>query len=216
MELGEVEWALSRQPCVRDAVAVVREDGPAPGRLVAYVTSRDGASIDGVVLKEALKRTLPDYMVPSVVVGLTQLPLSANGKLDRLALPVPQVARDTEVFIPAQDELEATIAGAWGAVLQVPQVGMRDTFFDLGGDSLLLLRLHGRLREALAPRELSVVDLFEHPTVASQASHVRQTEARQPRVPAAGRTERLQEGRARLGRLRDRSGPRAQTEEGAP
>uniref|UniRef100_UPI0004771516 acyl carrier protein n=1 Tax=Variovorax atrisoli TaxID=3394203 RepID=UPI0004771516 len=163
IELGEIEAGLQAQEEVREAVVVANE-GPAGTRLVAYVS---GQGIDTAVLKQKLGEALPDYMVPSVIVELQALPLNANGKVDRKALPVPAITRDKPYEAP-QGPIAETIAAIWAEVLQMEKVGIHDNFFDLGGHSLLLVRVH-RLLEDRLRTPVALVQLFKYPTVGSLA-----------------------------------------------
>jgi aryl carrier-like protein len=121
-----------------------------------------------VELQEFLRKKLPEYMVPGVFVYMKELPLSGNGKVDRRALPLPEAGggegRKGEMFVAAETELEEKLAGIWEEVLQVEKVGVEDNFFDLGGTSVHLVRVHARLRALLA-EEVPIVKMFEYPTI---------------------------------------------------
>ncbi|GHG32198.1 MULTISPECIES: non-ribosomal peptide synthetase [Amycolatopsis] len=156
IELGEIETALSAHPDVTEAVVVARDR-----RLVAYVVTAGKPD-----LRAWLQRDLPDYMVPSAFVTLDALPLSANGKVDRQALPEP-AAEPVAGYVPPRTETERVLAEVWADVLGVPGVGVEDNFFELGGDSILSIQVVSRARRhglALTPR-----DLFAHQTVAALA-----------------------------------------------
>jgi amino acid adenylation domain-containing protein len=199
IELGEVEAVLAAHPAVKDAVVVAREDG-GERRVVAYAVSADpAAGPEPGGLRAWLKDRLPPWAVPAA------LPLTANGKLDRRALPAPEQAAADAPMVPPRDALEEALSAAWRDVLKLERVGIHDNFFELGGHSLSLVRLHGRLRDVVAPRELTVVELFEHPTVAALADHLRGKPAELLEV-AAERGARLQEGRDRLQQRRGRRG----------
>ncbi|MDO9005769.1 MAG: amino acid adenylation domain-containing protein, partial [Aquabacterium sp.] len=135
IELGEIEAQLLAQAHVQAAVVLARP-GPAGARLVAYVSAQDEQAIDTTALKESLGARLPDYMVPAHIVVLASLPLNANGKIDRQALPDPELGGSPAYEAP-QGELETALAALWAEVLGVPRVGRRDNFFELGGHSLL-------------------------------------------------------------------------------
>ncbi|HSF41609.1 MAG TPA: amino acid adenylation domain-containing protein [Thermoanaerobaculia bacterium] len=169
IELGEIEAVLAAQPGVREAVVLARADGPSP-RLVAYVVPRAGQDLDVSALRAALGQSLPEPMVPAAWVVLATLPLSSNGKVDRRALPAPEAPPPAagEEALP-RGEAEEIVAAAWREVLHRDAVGRNDNFFDLGGHSLLLIQVQGRLRRALE-REIELVDLFRHPTVAAMAA----------------------------------------------
>ena len=170
IELGEIESVLAEHPAVRRNVVMVREDVPGDQRLVAYVVAADaGAALPEEELRTQLRTRLPEYMVPSAIVPLDDLPLTPNGKIDRKALPAPSAAR---VAGPAFDvmmtEPQRKVAAVWCAVLRVERVGLHQNFFDLGGHSLLVIRVHAALKREFGV-ELTVVDLFQRTTVAAQA-----------------------------------------------
>ena len=173
IELGEIEAALARHPAVRETVVTVREDTPGDRRLVAYVVATNGERLAAPQLRGFLQTTLPDYMVPAAFLFLDALPLSPNGKLDRRALPAPGTERPDleEAYVPPQSEIERTLAGLWLEVLKVERVGVRDNFFNLGGDSLLLLRLHLKIC-SLFTTDLVITDLFRYPTISSLAARL--------------------------------------------
>jgi surfactin synthase thioesterase subunit/MFS family permease len=163
IELGEIEAALRDQPGVADAAAAVKEGTAGDKRLVAYLVG----DADPATLREALKKRLPDYMVPAAFVPLGALPLSPAGKLDRKALPDPApVAVTTDFVEPATDD-ERAIAAIWREVLGRDTVGAEDDFFALGGHSLLATQVVAKLRPLTARRgsRVGVMDLFQHPTV---------------------------------------------------
>ncbi len=174
VEVGEVEAALRQHAEVREGVVKACEDGRGGLRLVAYVVTRaaSAAAVPGA-LRDFMKERLPDYMIPSAFVWLEALPLTPSGKVDRNALPAADgaVAEALEPYVAPRSELERIIAGVWREVLEVERVGVHDNFFNLGGHSLLLLRVNGRLREALGA-ELPVVEMFKHPTVSALAERL--------------------------------------------
>jgi acyl carrier protein len=140
-------------------------------RLAAYVTAHAGAAPDPAQLRAALARELPEPMVPASVTVLPALPLTPNGKIDRRALPEPQSGVVIPLAAAPQSQLEKTIAAIWQEVLGLPQVGMAENFFDLGGHSLLVVQVQRRLREACG-REVSITDMFRLPTVRALAAHL--------------------------------------------
>ncbi|MCB1058237.1 MAG: amino acid adenylation domain-containing protein, partial [Acidobacteria bacterium] len=176
IELGEIEKVLVAGDEVREAVVVVRDDGHGE-RLVAYVSLRDGRPGGTAVveaLRERLAERLPEYMVPASIVLLPQLPLNANGKVDRKALPAPEEQAAKSEYAPPRDATEAALAEIWARVLGVPRVGIHDGFFTLGGDSILAIQAVGQGNRAgysMTPQQL-----FRHQTIAELAPHVRQTE----------------------------------------
>ncbi|GGS19544.1 hypothetical protein GCM10010269_68210 [Streptomyces humidus] len=164
MELGEIEAALERSEDVDQAAATVREDRPGDRRLVAYVTAAPGREPDVKELRNFVAEALPLYMVPSAVVALEEFPLTPNGKLDRKALPAPVVAR-TAMVETHLTQSELLLGRLFAEVLGVEQVGPRDSFFDLGGSSVLAARLLARVRSEMQ-LELSIRMLVESPTPA--------------------------------------------------
>jgi amino acid adenylation domain-containing protein len=170
IELGEIEAVLAEHRDVKQAVAIVREDRGGDRRLVAYLVA---AAADTGALASDLRRrvaeTLPQYMAPAAYVFLDALPLTPNGKVNRAALPAPDGERQLQQrFVTPRTDLEQQLAAIWREVLRIEQVGVRDNFFDLGGHSLLLVQVHGRIVETIG-RELPVVELFQFPTIESLA-----------------------------------------------
>ncbi|HST62245.1 MAG TPA: amino acid adenylation domain-containing protein, partial [Longimicrobium sp.] len=176
IEPGEIEAALRQAPGVRDCAVVVREDAPGDRRLAAYIVGEAGAE----ALRGHTRRSLPEYMVPSVFVFLDALPLTPNGKVDRKALPVPELAPAEERYVAPRTPVEEVLAGIWAQVLRLERVGAEERFFDLGGHSLLATRVLSRVRELLGV-ELPLRALFEGPTVAELA--VRVEEMRRAGLP---------------------------------
>ncbi len=171
IELGEIEARLLAQAGVREA-AVIAQEGRHGLRLLAYVVPHRGTQLSASLLKTALAAALPDYMIPSQFIFLDGLPLNPNGKLDRKALPLPEQF-DQPDYAPPVNAIEQTIAEIWAATLEVPQVGLNNNFFDLGGHSLLLIKIKQKL-EACFNRQIAIVDLFKYTTVASLAKFLNQ------------------------------------------
>jgi amino acid adenylation domain-containing protein len=169
IELGESEAQLLSQPEVREAV-VVAQEGPGGSRLVAYVVPQDGIQLDIDSLREALGQRLPDYMVPGAVVTLDALPLNANGKVDRKALPEPDLISGTQ-FEPPQGEVEEALAAIWSEVLGTERIGRHDNFFEVGGHSLAAIQISARFTQRFG-EALPVRLIFEHPTLAHMATQV--------------------------------------------
>ncbi|RML31990.1 Syringopeptin synthetase B, partial [Pseudomonas syringae pv. atrofaciens] len=172
IELGEIEARLSACQGVRDAVVVVREDEPGDKRLVAYLTTQQsGDLLDIESLREHLQGTLPQYMVPAAYVQLDTLPLTANGKLDRKALPAPdRSALASRGYEAPEGDTEMAIARIWQDLLQLEQVGRHDHFFELGGHSLLAVKLIERMRQIDLVADVRV--LFSQPTLSALAAAV--------------------------------------------
>ncbi|MCF3129209.1 non-ribosomal peptide synthetase [Streptomyces olivochromogenes] len=194
IEIGEVEAVLARYPGIARAVAVVREDIPGDKRLVGYVVPAPGQSPEQIAQLPGLSRRhaagpLPEYMVPAAVVVLDRLPLTANGKLDRKALPVPDYAVASTHRAPTTVR-EEMLCAAFAEVLGLPGVGVDDHFFELGGHSLLATRLVARIR-ALLGMEITIRALFEAPTVAALAGALVEAGPSRPALVAAVRPESL-------------------------
>ncbi|EGH09032.1 non-ribosomal peptide synthetase SyfB, partial [Pseudomonas amygdali pv. morsprunorum str. M302280] len=167
VELGEIEQQLAQCPGVAEAVVTTQrlEDGTL--RLVAYFTRRD-ASLDSATLRAQLLGRLPEYMVPATYVGLDALPLTQNGKVDRKALPAPDMdALATAIYQAPSSVLEERLAQLWAEVLEVGRIGRHDSFFELGGHSLSAIRLVSLLQKAGLP--LTLAELFQHPSIAALA-----------------------------------------------
>ncbi|HEU5218746.1 MAG TPA: amino acid adenylation domain-containing protein, partial [Gemmatimonadales bacterium] len=170
IELGEIEAVLATHPAVDQAVAVAQPTESGDSRLVAYYVPRQGSAPEQESLRAHLQGRLPAYMVPGALIGLTTMPLTPNGKVDRKALPRLDVAPGPDSTGPLpRNPLEAAIAAEMALVLERPAVGIHQSFFDLGGHSLLAMRLLGRLKRGPAPG-LTLQAIFEHPTVAELAA----------------------------------------------
>ena len=174
VELGEIETLLFSNEAVREAVVIARESAGGERQLVAYVVgAQPGPAPSASVLRAFLKEKLPDYMVPASFVVLDALPLTANGKVDRRALPAPDGARaeSEQAFVEPRTKTEEVLAEIWSHLLGVKQVSIHDNFFESGGHSLLGMQLISRVREALNV-ELNVRALFDAPTVCAFATKV--------------------------------------------
>ena len=172
IELGEIEALLREYPGVRDAVVVMCEDAPGDKRLVGYLSLALPPPTIGE-LRSFLQQKLPDYMIPGVFVFLATLPLTPNGKFDRRALPAPDMTRPEleSVFVAPKSALESTLAEIWRSILGIEQVGIHDNFFDLGGHSLLLAKVHGKLQAELG-RDVAMIELFRHTTISALAKYL--------------------------------------------
>ncbi|WP_333766773.1 amino acid adenylation domain-containing protein [Streptomyces sp. IBSBF 2435] len=188
IEPSEIENTLLAGPDVSAACVMVREDTPGDRRLVAYAVPARGARLDEPALARRVARSLPAYMVPSAFVALDALPLNANGKVDRRALPAPRVT--AAVGRGPRDSREEVLAGLFADVLDVPAVGTDDNFFSLGGHSLLATRLIGRVRAALSA-EVDLRTFFDNPTVASLAAALGDAAGAGPALVARRRPDPL-------------------------
>jgi amino acid adenylation domain-containing protein len=179
IELGEIEAALSACEGVRQAVAVVREDAPGDKRIVAYMLAEESEGPRPAALRRALQERLPEYMIPSAFVVLDEMPLTANGKIDRRALPAPgDAAREDASPDSAapRTPTEEVLAGIFAEVLGVSKVGAAANFFELGGHSLLATKVVSRVRKTFGV-EIPLRAIFESPTVAALASAVERAAA---------------------------------------
>ncbi|HEX7829751.1 MAG TPA: non-ribosomal peptide synthetase, partial [Thermoanaerobaculia bacterium] len=186
IELGEIENALRKQDGVANAVVIARDDLPGGKALVAYCIAR-GTLPSAAALREHLRATLPEYMVPSHFATLDAFPLTPNGKIDRKALPAPaRTSRDDdESYVAPRNETEEKLAAIWSDVLHVPRVGVCDNFFELGGDSFLAVRLFLQIEQTFG-RELPLVTLLSAPTLEGLARAIEsdtKAEAWSPLVP---------------------------------
>ena len=177
IELGEIEARLIDDPAVREAV-VIDIDGPGGKQLAGYLVSNGEAvateeqrSALRRHLREQLRASLPDYMVPAYLTWLDALPLTPNGKLDRKALPQPELGVSQQGHVAPQSEVEQQVAAVWAQLLNVEKVGLNDNFFDLGGHSLLALSVLSRLQLSLGLTVEPAV-LFQHPVLGDFARYI--------------------------------------------
>jgi amino acid adenylation domain-containing protein len=185
VEPEEIEAVLGGHPAVRQAVVLAREDRPGDRRLVAYAVPREPAAVTPAALRAYLRERLPDYMVPSHLILLAELPLTPNRKVDRRALPAPEKGAEREPAASPRTPVEEVLAAIWSEVLGGnDRIGLHDDFFALGGHSLLATRVVSRVRDAFRV-ELPLRALFEEPTVAGLARRVEAARgaARVPELP---------------------------------
>jgi amino acid adenylation domain-containing protein len=172
IELGEIEEALRTLAFARESVVIAKNDGRGDARLIAYLVPSANTPPEPRELRELLRARLPEHMLPSTFVSLSELPLTGSGKVDRNRLPAPEeqpVSRTAEAQ-PA-NELEQKIAGCWKAVLGREAIGVEDNFFDVGGHSLLMGRLAAELTESVGAR-VTIPELFQYPTVRALATQL--------------------------------------------
>jgi hypothetical protein len=219
IELGEIEAVLQAHPAITGVVVVAGAEGAGqftrldqesssdglpvsanPRRLVAYLTTAQPPPPSHSELRRFLREKLPDYMVPSLFIWLEALPRLPNGKVDRRALPVPESWRPQPeaVYVAPGNAVQRTIVTIWQEVLQVEKVGIYDNFFDLGGHSLLMAKVWHKLHNRFH-KTLSMVDMFQYPTVHALATYISQ-ENKAPLAPPPTEAldEKLQAGKRRL------------------
>lgn len=184
IELEDIEASINMHTSVNNSVVTAWEASPDDKRLVAYYTYNNGHKAEGEELRRYLKGKLPDYMIPSIFIPLDQIPLTPNGKVNRKALPAPNpssVRMNIVNNAHAVNELEKIIEGIWKEVLNIGDVGIDSRFFDIGGHSLLMVRVFNKLRDTLDTeivRSLSMVDLFRYPTIRSLADFLTSKQAK--------------------------------------
>jgi amino acid adenylation domain-containing protein/FkbH-like protein/non-ribosomal peptide synthase protein (TIGR01720 family) len=195
IELGEIESALSEHPGVRDVAVVARGDAPGAKRLVAYLVAAVPAP-EISALRDHLRQTLPEYMVPSIFVFLENMPLTISGKIDRKALPAPEQQRPElgDSYVAPRTETEKKLAAIWSKALRVEQVGINDNFFELGGDSILSIQIISAARRV--GLKLTPKLLFANQTVATLAAAAGMTETEQ--IPGALAADELVTGEVPL------------------
>ena len=170
IELGEIEIALAEHPAVQEAIVLAREDTPTQKRLVAYVTLHPHKTLTISEMHNFLRNRLPDYMLPAALVQLDAMPLNANGKVDRHALPAPEFGRPelAQAFAAPRTPVEKRLVDIWREVLGIEKIGIHDNFFELGGDSILSIQIVAKANQAglrLTPKQF-----FQYQTVAKLAA----------------------------------------------
>jgi len=173
IELSEIEATLARHPQVLQCVVSVREVEGIKSLAVHYVAS-EAKELKADELRRFLKQTVPEYMVPSQFIALKEMPLTTSGKVDRKRLPEIEKLRpllETKLVSP-RDEVEGAVAAIWRRVLRIPELGIDDNFFDLGGHSLLMVQAHREIEEHFQTT-LPLIKLLEHPTVRALAAYIR-------------------------------------------
>ncbi|HIK04822.1 MAG TPA: amino acid adenylation domain-containing protein [Trichormus sp. M33_DOE_039] len=174
IELGEIEATLNNHPQVKQAIAIVQGETSTDKRLVAYVAFNSEQQATPSELRQFLQQQLPEYMIPSVFVALDALPLTPSGKVDRRSLPSPSGINQSQLAIAPRDSLELQLTQIWSEVLGVDWVGIHDNFFEIGGHSLLAVRLMAQIQQKLR-KQLPLASLFQNPTVEALANLLRQS-----------------------------------------
>nr|WP_233098021.1 phosphopantetheine-binding protein [Dictyobacter vulcani] len=173
IELGEIENQLLKLPGIQACTVQVAADAQGGKRLIGYLVQEEDSAWETGVLRRQLQAVLPDYMLPALFITLPELPLTANGKLDRRALPAPDKAasQGTREFVAPRDPVEEIVVDLWKEVLGLEAVSIYDNFFEIGGHSLLATQLLSHLRELLQ-LDIPLRDLFEKPVLADFAQHL--------------------------------------------
>jgi len=196
IELSEIEAALLKNAAVAQALVIVAPRQPgndiSDQKLVAYIVCKETQHFEPKLLKSFLEQKLPVHMIPTAWVKLPEIPLSPNGKVDRSRLPAPEPESDglSGGYVPPQNEIEHQISAIWQEVLNLSQVGIHDNFFDLGGHSLLLIRVQSRLNKIY--QHVAIVDMFRYPTIATLAQHLSSQANNQPHLQQAQDRAHLQ------------------------
>ncbi len=199
VEPGEIEAALVFHPALREAVVVARASGGGTALVAYVVAAEEGAAPPADELRAFLRRSLPEYMVPSSFMAVPGLPRNPNGKIDRRALPALDSRRPelATAFLPPDSDTEKTVAAIWRSALGVADVGLHDNFFDLGGHSLLVVQVQGMLAEQVGVT-VPIVEMFRHATVSALAAYL---DAGRLAAPEAGQTDRDESGARAAARL---------------
>jgi non-ribosomal peptide synthetase component F len=177
IELGEIEAVLVEADAVKQAVVGVVGAGTVDANLVAYVVVEEGFTFNLSEMRSILQTRVPDYMVPNLLIELDAFPLSPNGKVDRKALPEPEVVEQSleEIYVPPRSPAEETLAAIWAEILGHERIGIHDDFFTLGGHSLLALQVVSRIHKAFGVR-IPVRHVFEAPTVGELMERIETTQ----------------------------------------
>jgi amino acid adenylation domain-containing protein len=195
IELGEIEAALDQHPAVRQSAVMVREFSAGDTRLLAYVVAVAGQTVDAAALQEHLRTRLPPYMIPQHLSVLEAMPLTPNGKVDRKALPVTELGNlNVDSYVAPTTEVQTRLAALWADVLRVSRVGVRESFFALGGHSMLAVRMLNRLRETFGV-EIPLRTVFRAQTIEELSAHVEAAllvgGSGQDKAATAGETEEV-------------------------
>nr|AXN93592.1 PuwA [Anabaena minutissima UTEX B 1613] len=174
IELGEVEAALNHHPCVKQAIVIVQGETSTEKSLIAYVVFNSEQQATPSELRHFLQQQLPEYMMPSVFVALDALPLTPSGKVDRRSLPSHNEINQSQLAVAPRDSLELQLTQIWSEILGVKWVGIRDNFFEIGGHSLLAVRLMAQIQQKLH-KQLPLASLFQNPTIEELANLLRQS-----------------------------------------
>jgi len=203
VELGEIEVVLESAPQVKDAVVVAKKTG-SDLRLIAYVIPENSAEFDEAGVRLFLKKRIPDFMIPAIFVTMEKFPLTANGKVDKKALPEPEISGSERKVVRPGTDLERKLAQIWKEILHVDDVSIHDSFFDMGGHSLSIIQVQGKIREQM-DIEIDVVDIFKYPTIHSLAQHLEDQNAKNKTLQKSmDRATKQREATSRMQQMRMR------------
>jgi amino acid adenylation domain-containing protein len=179
VEIGEIEALIKQISGMREVIVLAREDEPGDKRIIAYFINSSEMKVDVKEISKELRDKLPAHMIPSAFVPMDAFPLTSSGKIDRRGFPRPEFDRKKDrTYVEPKGKIEREISEIWRKLLKVEKVGLQDNFFDLGGNSLLLIRALNRLREMYGGN-LSIMDMFKHPTVENLGGLVRRERIRE-------------------------------------
>ena len=181
IELEEIESVLAQNEAIEDVVVLAKKDKAGENRLVAYIVTDHKPLPEKSEIREFLKSRMPEYMVPTAFVTMDVLPLTPNGKIDRKAFPEPEEFRASSeaTYVKPRTEIENLVAEIWQDVLQMEKVGINDNFFDLGGHSLTMVKVHSELCEKLN-RDISIVEMFKYPSIRTLARFLNEEQDKKP------------------------------------
>jgi tyrocidine synthetase III len=171
VEPDEVQSIINKLKGVKESLVIVKEVIPGDKRLIAYIVYEEKEKYDEGFVRNELKKQVADYMVPSVIIGMDKFPLTPNGKIDRKLLAEPDLSKVKRDIVTPRNKFEKKIAEIWSEVLNIDNIGINDNFFDIGGHSLLIIRVHSEIEKEIN-KKIEVVDLFKYPTIASLSEFI--------------------------------------------
>jgi acyl carrier protein len=199
IEPGEIEKRLNNHPDIREAVLMTGQKRSGQKYLCAYFVAANEQPVEVSGVREYLAGRLPDYMIPAYFVQLERIPLTPSGKIDRKKLPSPEVSIESgaDRYVAPRDDREKVIVETWKQVLELEEIGVETNFFELGGNSIDVIKINARLKEIFS-MDIPVVMMFRYPTVRSFAGYLNEQNTSQ----IVDRGEEKQEGKTRLAKMR--------------
>ncbi len=171
VEPDEIQMTINKIKGVKESLVIVKEVIPGDKRLIAYVVNDNKETFDEQFIRNELKKQLADYMIPYAIIGLDSLPLNMNGKIDRNKLPEPKIINENKIVISYRNQVEKTVMDIWAKALGKNDISIYDNFFDIGGHSLVLIRVHSEIAKQIN-KKIEVVDLFKYTTIAALAEYI--------------------------------------------